>query len=90
MDRKSISRGVRLSDAHVLYIQGTLLCKNLSNKLTGSVIFRLITNRKSVSVEIKLSATHAFNYYYYCKLPTAKYSHCESTTWPVSLCANYN
>ena len=42
MDRKSISRGVRLSAAHALYIQGILFCKKLSNKQSGSVIFRPI------------------------------------------------
>ena len=43
MDRKSTLRGVRLSAAHTLCLQGILLCKKLTNKHSGSVIFRLVT-----------------------------------------------
>ena len=43
IDRKGISRGARLSAAHAFCLQGILLCKKLSNKHHGSVIFRLIT-----------------------------------------------
>ena len=57
MDRKSMSRGTRLSTAHtfslLLCLQSILLHKKLSNKQSGSVIFRLM---------VKLSATHAFNW----------------------------
>ena len=42
MDRKSISRGVILSAAHTLCVQGILLCKKLSNKQSSNVIFRHI------------------------------------------------
>ena len=42
MDRKSISRGVRLLFAHVLCVQGILLCKKLSDKQSESVTFRPI------------------------------------------------
>ena len=38
MDRKSISIGVRLSAVH--YVYKVLLCKKLSNKQSGYVIFR--------------------------------------------------
>ena len=44
MDRKSISRGVRLSAAHALCVQGILLCKELNNKQSGCVIFRPYNN----------------------------------------------
>ena len=45
MDRKSISRGSRLSAAHALCLQGTLLCKKLINKQSGSVIIRPVIER---------------------------------------------
>ena len=38
--QKSISRDARVSAAHTLCLQGILLCKKLSNKQSGSVIFR--------------------------------------------------
>ena len=40
IDRKGISRGARLSAAHTFCLQGILLCKKLSIKHHGSVIFR--------------------------------------------------
>ena len=40
MDRKRISRDVRLSAAYALCVQDVLLCKKLSNKQNGCVIFR--------------------------------------------------
>ena len=40
MDIKSMSRSASLSAAHALCLQGILLCKELSNKQSGSVIFR--------------------------------------------------
>ena len=42
MDRKGISRGVRLLAAHALCIQGILLCRKLSNKQRGNVILALL------------------------------------------------
>ena len=40
IDRKSTLRGARLSAAHALCLQGILLCKKLSNKHNGNVVFR--------------------------------------------------
>ena len=40
LTQKSISRGARVSAAHTLCLQGILLFKKLSNKQSGSVIFR--------------------------------------------------
>ena len=52
-----------LSASHVLCLQWIQLCKKLSNKQSGSVIFRPVrptTDRKRISV-VKLSAAHTFN-----------------------------
>ena len=40
MDRKGISIGIKLSDAHALCVQGILLCKKLSSKQSDCVVFR--------------------------------------------------
>ena len=50
MDRKGISRGVRISDAHALCVQGILLCKKLSNKQSGIRPLRLIKDISSGEV----------------------------------------
>ena len=48
MDRKNISRGVRLLAACALCVQGILLCKKLRNKRSGSMIFRPIRLIRSI------------------------------------------
>ena len=35
-------RGARLSATHALCLQGILLCKKLTNKHSGNVVFRLV------------------------------------------------